>query len=94
MSPDLPATVARVLDGLLGVILLTMLLALVRLLRGPSLPDRAIAMDVLVMAGVAGMAVLAWQTGLDAVLDVAVVVALVTFLSAVALAWYLKRSEP
>lgn len=80
-----------ILEVLLGGIMLAMALAAVRLLRGPTRADRAMAMDVLVIAAVAGVALMAWRLGLVALLDVAVAVAMVTFISAVALAWYLER---
>jgi len=80
---------------LLSGVVLAMGLATVRLLRGPTLADRVMALDVLVIAAVGGVALVAWQTGRAVFLDVAVAVAMVTFISAVALAWYLeKRGEP
>ena len=80
---------------LLSGVVLAMGLATLRLLRGPTLADRVMALDVLVIAAVGGVALVAWQTGRAVFLDVAVAVAMVTFISAVALAWYLeKRGEP
>jgi multicomponent Na+:H+ antiporter subunit F len=83
------------LTTLLAGVVAAMGLALLRLLRGPTLADRVLALDVLVIAAVGGVALLAWQTGRAVFLDVAVAVAMVTFISAVALAWYLEqRGEP
>lgn len=83
------------LVALLSGVVLAMGLATLRLLRGPTLADRVMALDVLVIAAVGGVALMAWQTGRAVFLDVAVAVAMVTFISAVALAWYLeKRGEP
>lgn len=80
---------------LLSGVLLAMGLAALRLLRGPTLADRVMALDVLVIAAVGGVALVAWQTGRAVFLDVAVAVAMVTFISAVGLAWYLERKgEP
>jgi len=87
----LDAYLPRILEVLLGIVMLAMALAAVRLLRGPTRADRAIAMDVLVIAAVAGVALMAWRVDAVALLDVAVAVAMVTFISAVALAWYLER---
>lgn len=86
-----PETVHGLLEILLGGVFLAMGLSTVRLLRGPTRADRAMAMDVLVISAVAAVALLAWRVGVTALLDVAVAVAMVTFLSAVALAWYLER---
>jgi len=83
------------LTTLLAGVVVAMGLASLRLLRGPTLADRVLALDVLVIAAVGGVALLAWQTGRAVFLDVAVAVAMVTFISAVALAWYLEqRGEP
>jgi multicomponent Na+:H+ antiporter subunit F len=80
---------------LLAGVILAMGLAVLRLMRGPTLADRVLALDVLVIAAVGGVALKAWRTGLAVFLDVAVAVAMVTFISAVALAWYLEqRGEP
>lgn len=88
-------SIAVTLDILLGGVALAMAVAGVRLLRGPTRADRAMALDVLTISAVAAVALLAWRAGVTALLDVAVAVAMVTFLSAVALAWYLEsRGEP
>ena len=83
------------LAALLACVLLAMGLATLRLIRGPTMADRVLALDVLVISAVGGVALMAWRTGLAVFLDVAVAVAMVTFISAVALAWYLEqRGEP
>lgn len=90
-----PSTLAVTLDVLLGVVFFSMGLTTVRLLRGPTQADRVMALDVLVIAAVAAVALMAWRIRAVALLDVAVAVAMVTFISAVALAWYLeRRGEP
>jgi multicomponent Na+:H+ antiporter subunit F len=87
--------VQPLLVTLLSGVVLAMGLATLRLLRGPTLADRVMALDVLVIAAVGGVALMAWQTDRAVFLDVAVAVAMVTFISAVALAWYLeRRGEP
>lgn len=65
-------------------------LTFVRVARGPSLPDRVVALDLLSSAGVGVMAAYVVLTGEVAFLDVALVVTLVTFLGTVALANYLE----
>lgn len=89
------AALVTTLDILLAGVVLAMALAGVRLLRGPTQSDRVMALDVIVIAAVAAVALLAWRTRIVALLDVAVATAMVTFVSAVALAWYLeRRGEP
>ncbi len=79
---------------LLGVLALSMVCGAVRLLRGPSLPDRVVALDLLVVAAVAVVTLLAWIYREPALIDLAVLLALTAFISTVALAWYLERSRP
>lgn len=79
---------------LLGVLGLSMVCAAWRLFRGPSLPDRVVALDLLVVAAVAAVALLAWVYRQPALIDLAVLLALTAFISTVALAWYIERSRP
>lgn len=69
-----------------GMLLLSTLLIMWRLLMGPSRPDRAVAVDALTMIGVAGVAVLAMMSEQAVLLDVAIVLAIVSFLGSVAFA--------
>jgi len=62
-----------------------------RLLRGPSLPDRVVALDLIAVITVGFIAVYAIDTGERVFLDAAIVVALITFLGTVAFAQYLER---
>lgn len=66
-------------------------LAAWRLVRGPSLPDRVIALDMMSIAIVSFCGLAAVKSGVSAFLDVALVLALVSFLATVALARYAER---
>ncbi len=83
--------VALTLDILMFLVVVAMALAGVRLLRGPTQADRVMALDVLVIAAVGAAALAAWRFGQVAILDLAAAAAMVTFITAVALAWYLER---
>jgi len=76
---------------LLGFLGLALALALVRLIRGPSLPDRVVALDLMTTVGVAMCGVYALTMGQSVFLDVAIVMALISFVSTVALARYLEE---
>ena len=69
-----------------GMLILSTLLVMWRLLVGPSRPDRAVAIDALTMIGVAGGAVLALMREQQVLLDVAIILAIVSFLGSVAFA--------
>jgi len=66
-------------------------LAFVRLLRGPSLPDRVISLDLIGILIVCVLVVVAGDSGQEAFLDVAMVIALISFVGTVAYARYLER---
>ena len=70
----------------LGVVALAVAAAFVRLARGPSLADRIVALDVIAACMVAACLLYAIDTGLATFVDIALAIALVTFLGTVALA--------
>ena len=70
---------------------IAMILAFIRVLRGPSLPDRVVALDLLATVGVGIIAAYAIAANQPVFLDVAVVLALLAFLGTVAFAYYLER---
>ena len=73
------------------VLSLALLLTFARLLRGPSLPDRVIALDMMATLGIGLVAVYAVFTGQPALLDVALLLALLAFLGTVGFAYYIER---
>lgn len=72
----------------------SLLIAFVRLLKGPTLPDRIVAMDLFGVLVVGLIVVLAGWSGVRATLDAAIVIALVGFLGTVAYATYIERGDP
>jgi multicomponent Na+:H+ antiporter subunit F len=82
------AVVEPVVFVMIGVALL---LAFVRLARGPSLSDRVIALDLIAVLAVGLIAMVAFAAGQAVFLDAAIVLALVAFLGTVAFARYLER---
>jgi multicomponent Na+:H+ antiporter subunit F len=73
---------------------LALLIALVRLIKGPTLPDRIVASDLFGVLVVGVIVVLAGRSGVRATLDAAIVIALVGFLGTVAYATYVERGDP
>jgi multicomponent Na+:H+ antiporter subunit F len=76
---------------LLALLALGMLLAFVRLVRGPTLPDRVVALDLITAIGVAVAGLYATVHGQPIFLDLAVVLALISFVGTVAFARYLEE---
>ena len=75
-----------------AMIFATVVLAIVRLAKGPTLPDRVVALDVMTVAIVSFCGLAAIRSGDTAFLDVALVLALVGFLATVALARFAERA--
>jgi multicomponent Na+:H+ antiporter subunit F len=74
-----------------GLVLLTaaLLLVVVRLIRGPSLADRILALDTITVLAVGYIGIFAIRTGFWLYLDIAIAISLVGLLSTVAFARYL-----
>ena len=68
-------------------------LAFIRLLKGPALADRVIAIDLIGVVMVCLLVVTAAGAGEPAFLDVAMVVALISFVGTVAYSRYIERSR-
>ena len=66
-------------------------MCLVRLVRGPSVPDRIVALDALLLVVVAGIAVGAAATGDGDFLAVLVAVSLLGFVGTVTVARFVER---
>ena len=66
----------------------------IRLVKGPTLPDRIVAMDLFGVLVVGLIVVLAGWSGVRATLDAAIVIALIGFLGTIAYATYVERGDP
>jgi multicomponent Na+:H+ antiporter subunit F len=73
------------------IIGLSILFIFIRLLIGPSIEDRIVALDLLAANAIAFIAVYSIQSGTTTFLDVGVILALLAFLGTVAFAFYLER---
>jgi multicomponent Na+:H+ antiporter subunit F len=66
-------------------------LATVRLVRGPTLPDRVVALDLITILGLGMLTVYAIATGRAVYLDVGIVLTLMTFLATIFFAYYIEK---
>ncbi len=79
----------------LVILSIAFILTTLRVVRGPALADRVLALDMLVSVGIGFIAVIAIKTGFTLYLDIAIALSLVGFLSTVAFARYiLNRGKP
>ena len=93
MMPDESPILTLAVDVAFILIMLATSLAVVRLARGPSLPDRVVALDLITVLAVAFCALFAIASDNAAFLDVAIALALVAFLATVALARFAERRK-
>lgn len=87
---ELSGIVGWVLQGCLVALSISLVLSFVRVILGPSLPDRIIALDLVAYQAVALMLTYAVTTEQSNFLEVALVLALIAFLGTVAFARYLE----
>jgi multicomponent Na+:H+ antiporter subunit F len=85
MQPDVLVNAAVIM------ICASFFVALVRVVRGPTLPDRVVAVDLIGASAVCLMVVSAVGSKEPAFLDAAVVITLLGFLGTVAYARYAER---
>jgi multicomponent Na+:H+ antiporter subunit F len=78
---------------ILPVLALSVLIIFVRFLKGPTISDRVIALDLLITTGVGIIAVYSIITNQPTFLDIAMILALIAFLGTVAFAYYLEKRE-
>ena len=76
----------------LAVLLISIILALARLVKGPAAADRIVALDLISILIVAFLAAYSIYAGETSFLDVAIGYALIAFLGTVALARFLMRA--
>lgn len=82
-------------SGVMLMLWAAILLAMYRLLRGPSLADRVVALDLIAILMVGVIVIHAISSSQPVFLRAAIVVGLVAYLGTVAFAYFIeKRGEP
>lgn len=84
-------TSLSVTDVVYAMLVTALLFSFVRLARGPSLPDRVVALDLISIITVGLIAAFSIDVGRSVFLDAGLVVALIAFLGTVAFAQYIER---
>ena len=82
-----------VLTIVFALLVSALLLAFIRLVRGPSLPDRVVALDLIGMIIAAFIAAYTVYLGQPVLLDAIVVLAIIAFFGTVAFARFLERRQ-
>lgn len=87
MTPALTLTITIAL----GVLSLAVVLVFVRLVLGPTLPDRVLALDLMTIAGVAIMALGGIAFDSEVFLDVALILVVAGFIGTAAFARFVEQ---
>jgi multicomponent Na+:H+ antiporter subunit F len=92
MTPEALVSVATIVATI--ILSVAFLLTVYRVVKGPTLPDRVIALDMLVGIAIGFIAVIAIRTGFDLYVDIAIALCLVGFLATVAFARFILSRQP
>lgn len=76
-----------------GALLVAMLLALVRLIRGPGTSDRIVAMDLIASIVMGFILLYSVVVEREVYFDMAIVISLISFIGTVAMSIYLKQKK-
>lgn len=76
---------------LIPLLIISIVLIFIRFLKGPSIADRVIAIDLLVICSIGIVTFVSITTVQSTFLDIAMIIALIGFLSTVAFSYYLEK---
>lgn len=77
-----------------AIMFLALVIVFIRLLIGPTLPDRVVALELIASIIVAIIGAYAITHDTSSFIDVSIVVALIAFLAAIGFARFLERGGP
>lgn len=77
----------------LALLSLSFVITVLRVWKGPTLPDRVLALDMLVSAAIGFIAVIGIKTGYALYVDIAIALGLVGFLATVAFARFILAKK-
>lgn len=75
----------------LSLLCLAFILVFIRMLLGPSLPDRVVALDVSAMLAISFISIFCIVARRAIYLDIVIAIALITFLGTIAFAQFIER---
>lgn len=77
----------------LGVLLLCVVMAIIRVIKGPTAPDRIVGLDTINTIIIVSMVIFGAASGTIIYIDVAIVYALLSFVSTLYIAKYLEGGD-
>lgn len=91
-TAEFPSALTVTLLAAFALLALALALSFIRLVKGPTLPDRVVAFDTMATISVGILIVFAIFTDQPLFLDVALVMTLIYFLGTVAFAYFIEQS--
>jgi multicomponent Na+:H+ antiporter subunit F len=85
--------ISIILTVALSLFVLAILLALYRIIRGPSMPDRVVALDMIGINLISAVAVFSVALQTRVFLEVILVVGILALISTIALARFVERGD-
>lgn len=76
---------------LLPILSISIVLLFIRFLKGPSIADRVITLDLLITTGIGIITIYSITSNQPTFLDIAMILALIAFLGTVAFSYYLEK---
>jgi len=87
-------TLANYFDFIiLPILTISVILVFIRLWKGPSVVDRVIALDLIITIGIGIITVYSIRQNQKVLLDVAIMLALIAFLSTIAFSYYIEKQK-
>ncbi len=77
----------------LGFLFLSVVMAIIRIVKGPTAPDRVVGLDTVNTLVIVGMVIFGIAAGSVVYIDVAIVYAFLSFISTLFIAKYLEGGE-
>ncbi|GGA39170.1 Na(+)/H(+) antiporter subunit F1 [Psychrobacillus lasiicapitis] len=83
--------VEKILFTALALFAITIVIALVRIIKGPSIPDRAVALDMIGVNLISMIAVISIVLKTKAFLEAILILGILAFISTIAISKYVER---
>lgn len=78
---------------ILPVLTLSVVLLFIRFIKGPSISDRVVSLDLHITTGIGIIAIYSIINDQPTFLDIAMILALIAFLGTIAFSYYIEKKE-
>lgn len=76
---------------ILPILTISIILVFIRLVKGPHVVDRVVALDLIITIGIGIITVFTIRSNQKVLLDVAIILALIAFLGTIAFSYYIEK---